>query len=59
LYFVTDKLHDRPKSMTQYQYNPDNFALSDTPTHNSGSLKTKEAVLNMRSLGGAGEGNGY
>jgi NADH-quinone oxidoreductase subunit D len=33
--------------MTQYQYNPDNFALSDTPKYNSDNLKTEEMVLNM------------
>ncbi len=33
--------------MTQYQYKPDNFALSDKPKYNVDNLKTEEMVLNM------------
>jgi NADH-quinone oxidoreductase subunit D len=33
--------------MTQYQYRPENFALSDTPKYSLDNLKTEEMVLNM------------
>ncbi len=33
--------------MTQYQYKPENFALSDTPKYNASNLKTEEMVLNI------------
>ncbi len=48
---MSEYYNQRPRllhsSMTQYQYKPDNFTLSDKPKYNTDNLKTEEIVLNM------------